>query len=31
MSYTNTSLVEVRDFSAEHKGVFAKAKITRMS
>lgn len=29
MSYTNTDLVEVRDFSAEHKGVFAKSNIRK--
>lgn len=29
MSYTNTQLVEVRDFAAEHKGVFAKANIRK--
>ena len=29
MSYTNNQLVEVRDFSAEHKGVFAKARIRK--
>ena len=27
MSYTNSALVEVRDCNAEHKGVFARAKI----
>ena len=31
MSYTNTNLVEVRDFAAEHKGVFAKARSRRTS